>query len=76
MEEVQNVKEILGIKESATEETLQSIDSTLKRIEKILLENNMQSSDVDRRISKIEGITVNLPYLTTHDIQQEVKESE
>lgn len=36
MEEVQNVKEILGIKESATEETLQSIDGTLKRIEKIL----------------------------------------
>lgn len=36
MEEVQNVKEIIGIKESATEETLQSIDGTLKRIEKIL----------------------------------------
>ena len=35
-EEVQNVKEILGIKESATEETLQSIASTLKRIEFIL----------------------------------------
>lgn len=31
-------EEALGIKQPATEETLQSIDSTLKRIEKILLE--------------------------------------
>lgn len=29
-------EELLGIKQPATEETLQSIDSTLKRIEKIL----------------------------------------
>lgn len=36
MKEVPNIKESLGIKESATEETLQSIDGTLKRIEKIL----------------------------------------
>ena len=32
-----NVKEALGIKKPATEETLQSIDATLKRIEIILL---------------------------------------
>ena len=30
-------EEALGIKQKATEETLQSIDSTLKRIEKLLL---------------------------------------
>ena len=59
-----------------TEETLQSIVSTLKRIEKKFPENSMQSSDADRQISEIEGITVNLPDLATHDIQQEVKESE
>ena len=33
-----DVDEALGIKKPATEETLQSIDSTLKRIEKLLKE--------------------------------------
>ena len=36
-------EEMLGIKEKATEKTLQSIDSTLKRIEVILLK--MQSDE-------------------------------
>ncbi len=35
-------EEVLGIKEKATEETLQSIDSTLKRIE-IILQSQTQS---------------------------------
>lgn len=33
----ETVRGALGLKENATEETLQSIDSTLKRIEAILL---------------------------------------
>lgn len=40
-------EEILGIKKPATEETLQSIDGTLKRIEAILLEYRSQSSVSD-----------------------------
>ena len=72
----QKIKEILEKKESATEETLQSIASTLKRIEKILTKDNSQSSDEEGRVSAIKGITVNLPDLATHGIQQEVKESE
>lgn len=35
-----DVDEALGIKKPATEETLQSIDSTLKRIEKLLKEKS------------------------------------
>ena len=40
IEEVQNIntEEVLGVKKLETEETLQSIDSTLKRIEEILIE--------------------------------------
>lgn len=34
-----DIERALGIKQSATEETLQSIDSTLKRIEAILLDH-------------------------------------
>ncbi len=37
-------EELLGIKNPATEETLQSIDSTLKRIEKIMLESQKLQS--------------------------------
>lgn len=40
-------EEALGIKKSATEETLQSIDSTLKRIEFILRLKQNQSSVLD-----------------------------
>ena len=36
---VNDIERALGIKQSATEETLQSIDSTLKRIEAILLDH-------------------------------------
>lgn len=35
-----DVDEALGIKKPATEETLQSIDSTLKRIEELLSKEN------------------------------------
>lgn len=35
-----DIERVLGIKQSATEETLQSIDSTLKRIEAILRQKN------------------------------------
>ena len=38
------VEEALGIKKPATEETLQSIDSTLKRIEAILLHRQEQQN--------------------------------
>lgn len=40
------VEEALGIKKTATEETLQSIDSTLKRIEIILLNQSKNQSCV------------------------------
>lgn len=47
------VEEALGIKSPATEETLQSIDGTLKRIEAILLEHKNQSSAwVDQTLSE------------------------
>lgn len=39
-----NVEEVLGIKKSATEKTLQSIDATLKRIEVILLDQQKSQS--------------------------------
>lgn len=37
------VEDVLGIKKPATEETLQSIDGTLKRIEAILRQGLLQS---------------------------------
>lgn len=46
MEKVQNIKEVLGIKETATEETLQSIASTLKRIELILHKGLLKNQSV------------------------------
>lgn len=39
-----NVEGALGIKKSATEKTLQSIDATLKRIEVILLDQQKSQS--------------------------------
>lgn len=39
-----DIERALGIKQSATEETLQSIDSTLKRIEAILLNHTKTQS--------------------------------
>ena len=45
-------EEMLGIKKPATEETLQSIDSTLKRIEAILLSAQQQSVMNDKQMQQ------------------------
>lgn len=48
-------EKVLGIKQTATEETLQSIDATLKRIETILqiqLQNQFSASDARGRFSQ------------------------
>ena len=49
--------EALGIKEKATEETLQSIDSTLKRIEKLLSNKTDIDIIVDGIIDSVEKVT-------------------
>ena len=54
------VEESLGIKKPATEETLQSIEATLKRIENILLDQTRPTS-----------VSIEIPDRNTDDLVNE-----
>ena len=53
-------EELLGIKQNATEETLQSIERTLKRIEVILLQLQNQSFVLDVQDQFLQQLGENL----------------
>lgn len=47
-----DIDKTIGIKKAATEETLQSIDNTLKRIEQILLSVQQQLTVCEQHMQK------------------------